>query len=106
MVLGCAHMLKSPIWSTDEDSRRGCFKLVALSLRTLLVPKVQLAYENLALRQQLAIFEQSGKRPKLRPRDRAFWAVLSRLWADWRSALVIVEPDTVVRWHRQGIRLY
>ncbi len=106
MVLGCDHMLKSPIWSTDEDSRMGCFKVVALFLRAVLVPKFQLACENLALRQQLAIYEQSGKRPKLRPRDRVFWAVLSRLWADWRSALVIVKPDTVVRWHRQGFRLY
>ena len=84
----------------------GVLKLVFLFLRALLVPKVHLAYENLALRQQLAVLNQASKRPKLRPRDRVFWAWLSRLWTDWRSALVIVKPDTVVRWHRQGFRLY
>ena len=61
-MLRSTRMLESPIWSTDEDSRMGCFKIAAVVLRALLVPKVQLAYENLALRQQLAIFEQSGTR--------------------------------------------
>jgi len=84
----------------------GVLKVVFLFLRALLVPKVHLAYENLALRQQLAVLNQASKRPKLRPRDRVFWAWLSRLWTDWRSALMIVKPDTVVRWHRQGFRLY
>jgi hypothetical protein len=50
--------------------------------------------------------KQSAKRPKLRPRDRVFWAWLSRFWSNWRCALVIVQPDTVVRWHRQGFKLY
>ena len=62
--------------------------------------------ENLALRQQLAVLKQSNIRPKLRPRDRVFWTWLMRLWPAWRSALLIVQPDTVVRWHRQGFRLY
>ena len=44
------------------------------------------AVENLPLRQQLAVFKQSVKRPKLRPRDRVFWGLLSRLWPNWRSA--------------------
>ena len=99
-------MLKSPLSSRDEGSRMGCFRALALFLRALLVPKVQLAHENFPLRQQLAIFEQSGKRPRLRPRDRVFWAVVSRIWAGWRSLLVIVKPDTVVGWRRQGFRLY
>jgi len=46
------------------------------------------------------------QRPKLRPRDRVFWTCLRRWWPDWKSALVIVQPETVVRWHRQGFRLY
>jgi transposase InsO family protein len=65
-----------------------------------------LAVENLALRQQLTICKQSVKRPKLHPRDRVFWVWLSRLWPNWRSALAIVQPETVIRWHRQGFRLY
>ena len=65
-----------------------------------------LVLENLALRQQLAVLQRSVKRPRLRRRDRAFWVLLSRIWSNWRSALTIVKPDTVVRWHRKGFRLY
>jgi len=65
-----------------------------------------LVLENLALRQQLAVLQRSVKRPRLRRRDRAFWVLLSRVWANWRSALTIVKPDTVVRWHRKGFKLY
>jgi len=84
----------------------GVWKTIAWFLRALLVPKCRLAVENLTLRQQLAVYNRSSKRPRLRPRDRVFWVWLSRLWHDWRSTLVIVKPDTVVRWHRQGFRLY
>jgi len=59
-----------------------------------------------ALRQQVAVYNRSIKRRRLRARDRAFWVWMSRLWRDWRSTLVIVKPDTVVRWHREGFRLY
>lgn len=75
-------------------------------LRALMVRRSVLAVENLALRQQLAVLERTAKRPRLRRRDRVFWVWLSRLWTDWRSVLVIVQPDTVVRWHREGFRLY
>jgi putative transposase len=62
------------------------------------------ALENLALRQQLATFRRSGKRPPLRHRDRLFWVLLATAWREWRTALVVVHPDTVVRWHRQWLR--
>jgi hypothetical protein len=57
-----------------------------------------LALENLALRQQLAVYKKTLGRPKLRPSDRLFWVSLSRVWAGWRQALIIVTPDTVLRW--------
>ena len=82
------------------------FQMVAVFLRSLLRTQTELAAENLALRQQLAILEHNSKRPRLRKRDRIFWAWLSRLWPNWRSALLIVQPDTVVRWHQQGFKLY
>jgi putative transposase len=66
----------------------------------------RLILDNLALRQQLAVLSRQRKRPPLRQRDRLFWVLLSRLYADWRSAIVLVQPDTVVRWHQQGFRLY
>lgn len=64
------------------------------------------AIVELALRQQLAIYAQNRSRPRLTPVDRGFWVLLSRLWPCWKEALVIVQPDTVVRWHRKGFRLY
>ena len=79
---------------------------VYLFFRAILLPKVDLAAENLALRQQLAMLQRSIKRPRLRPRGRAFWVWLLKLWPDWRSALIVVKPETVVRWHRQGFRWF
>ena len=84
----------------------GILKAVLVFLRAMLILKIHLAVENLALRQQLAVCKQSVKRPKLRPRDRVFWVWLSRLWPNWRSALAIVQPESVIRWHRLGVKLY
>ncbi len=52
-------------------------------------------------------FQRSArKRPNLTCRDRLLWVCLSRLWNDWRSALAIVRPETVIAWHRAGFRLF
>jgi len=75
-------------------------------LRLFFSNKAALVAENLALRHQLAVLRRSVRRPRLRNWDRVFWAWLSKLWPDWRSTLVIVQPDTVVKWHRAGFRLY
>ena len=74
--------------------------------RALLSSRASLLAENLALRQQLAVLHRNTKRPKLRNSDRIFWVWLSRFWKGWRSVLLIVQPQTVVKWHRQGFRLY
>jgi len=66
----------------------------------------ELTLENLALRQQLAVLERRTKRPKLTWVDRAFWVALSRWWTDWRRALMLVKPATVIAWHRKGFALY
>ena len=66
----------------------------------------ELALENLALRQQLAVLHRSAKRPRLSDFDRGFWVLLSGIWRDWRRALVLVKPETIVRWHRSGFRRY
>lgn len=79
---------------------------VFVFLRGVLLNRATVAAENLALRQQLAVLQRSAKRPRLQRRDRLFWVWLSRLWKDWRSCLLIVKPDAVIRWHRQGFRLY
>src|SRR5213594_2242900 len=76
------------------------------TLRSAVRTRRELALENLALRQQLAVWKARQPRPRLTERDRIFWIVLSRLWKNWRSSLQVVRPETVVRWHRRGFRLY
>jgi putative transposase len=65
-----------------------------------------LALENLALRQQLGVLQRNTRTPRLKRWDRGFWVLISRIWKDWQRPLSIVQPDTVIRWHRQGFRLY
>jgi hypothetical protein len=67
----------------------------------------QLALENLALRQQLTVYRRTVARPRLRRGDRLFWVPLSRLWRGWKQALVVVvAPDTALRWQRRRFRDY
>ena len=65
-----------------------------------------LMLENLALRQQLAVFKRQQPRPRLGAIDKLFWVVARRFWAHWKKTLFIVLPDTVARWHRSGFKLY
>jgi len=69
-------------------------------IRALLGRSAAVSLENVALRHQLAVLQRSVGRPRLRRRDRLFWVGLSRLWASWRVSLVIVQPATVLAWHR------
>ena len=65
-----------------------------------------LLLENLALRQQLCALARRRPQPRLSNGDRLLWVMLRRLWSGWRKALVLVQPETVVRWHRAGFKLY
>ena len=65
-----------------------------------------LVLENLALRHQLLVLNRAVKTPALCNRDRLFWAILSKMWSRWTKVLVIVQPQTVVRWHQAGFRLF
>jgi hypothetical protein len=75
-------------------------------LRAFFVGRGALTAENLALRQQLIVVQRSVKRPRFHRTDRALLCWLSRWWSGWRSALLIIQPDTVVRWQREGFKLY
>jgi putative transposase len=66
----------------------------------------QLALENLALRHQLAVYRRTVTRPRLRRTDRLLWIGLARVWAGWKDSLVMVTPDTVLRWQRRRFRDY
>jgi hypothetical protein len=65
-----------------------------------------LVLENLVLRQQLAVLKRRRPRPRLALVDKLFWVTVSRFWSGWKEALIVVRPETVVRWHRAGFRMY
>ena len=77
-----------------------------IALRSILGSRLDLQFEILALRHQIAVLQRSAKK---RPRLTAtglLWVSLSRIWRRWRSTLVLVKPETVVAWHRKGFRLF
>jgi hypothetical protein len=59
-----------------------------------------LLLENLALRQQLAALKRSHPRPRRAALDKVFWVLARKFWSGWKQALIVVSPETVVRWHR------
>src|ERR1700694_5219361 len=79
-----------------------------LSLRGCLQTRAALQAENLALRHQLLLLQRlsQDRRLRLQSCDRLLWVWLSIGWSSWRSALRIVDPETVIAWLRQGFRLY
>src|SRR5229473_3809084 len=79
-----------------------CVGLLARCFRSLR----RLLLENLALRQQLAVVKRRQARPTLLPFDKLFWVLACRFWSDWKKSLLVVTPETVVRWHRAGFRMY
>jgi putative transposase len=82
------------------------FAALIAQLRNALAHRRDLLLENAALRQQLAVYQRKGNRPQLTSADRLFWVWLSRCWPRWRSALFIVQPEAVVRWHRNAWKRY
>src|ERR1019366_4118491 len=84
-----------------------CWLTLPLRLAAaILKSRRSLLLENLALRHQLLVLTRNPSRPRLNFLDRAFWAWLSRSWSGWRIRLQFVQPDTVIRWHREGFRLF
>ena len=84
----------------------GLLLLWAGTLNRLFRSRQILLIENLALRQQLVVFKRQHPRPRLSAVDKVFWVLLHRFWPLWMKTLIVVSPDTVVRWHRAGFRLY
>jgi hypothetical protein len=82
--------------------------LVVQALNTIILVRSRhaLLLSNVALRQQLAVYRRQRVRPALKNRDRLFWSLLSRFWSQWRSALIMVQPETVLRWQKRRFRDY
>ena len=71
-----------------------------------LQPSSELALENLALRQQMAVLKKENPRPRVTLFDRLSWVWMFGCWAGWKDTLIIVNPETVIGWHRRGFRIY
>src|SRR5258708_4479389 len=85
------------------------FRFMGLCVGTLvrlLRARRSILLENLALRQQLAVLKRRHPRPGLDLLDKLFWVAIRRFWSGWQRSLIAVTPETVVRWHRGGFRLY
>ena len=86
------------------------FKYVLLLvnlIRAIVRDREALVAENLLLRHQLAVLTRpTRRRPRLRARDKLFWVVIRALRGDWRRHLVVVRPESVIRWQRQAWRLF
>src|ERR1700722_4172735 len=80
--------------------------LILGTICRLFCTRHSLLLENLVLRQQLAAFKHRHPRPQLSLTDKLFWIAVRQLWPDWKKFLVVVLPETVVRWHRAGFQLY
>jgi len=83
--------------------------LIALISTVLACFRTRLALQTeiRALRHQIIVLRRSvSSRPKLRAWDRILWIWLLRLWPEWRTALIIVKPETVIAWHCKGFRLF
>ena len=84
----------------------GALHVLAAALSAVFQSRAALRLGNLALRRQLGVLGRWVKRPKLTTSDRRLWAWLCGVWNDWRSAPVIVKPETVIAWRRKGFRLF
>ena len=80
--------------------------VLAVAASAIFKSRATLQLENLALRHQLGVLRRSVRRPRLTLADRLLWTYICDVWSDWRSALVIVKPETVIAWHRKAFRLF
>ncbi|MCD6460376.1 helix-turn-helix domain-containing protein [bacterium] len=81
-------------------------KLIMVLFKLFFLDRSDMAMEILTLRQQLAVFKQSIKRPNVKFKDRLFWVAVSRFWWKWADVLIIVKPITVLRWHKNLFNYY
>src|SRR3712207_3686077 len=114
MCANLVHQIKQAIHTGVETLRKYIAArtkptnnaLVRGNLRDLVRTKPQLIAENALLRQQLIVLSRNVKRPQLTNTDRSLLILLASRVRAWKEALLIVQPDTLLRWHRQGFRLF
>jgi hypothetical protein len=95
------------VYDTEtERARFSVFRLLLCAIAAIFRPRALLIAENLCLRQRLLVLQRRRSRPCLSDADRRFWILASRWFGGWRHPLRIVKPETVLRWHRQGWKVY
>src|SRR5262249_19561712 len=82
------------------------FRCLLWAFAAAMRPRLLLVADNLCLRQQLVVLQRRKPRPRLVAADRRFWILACQWFSGWRTSLLIVKPETVLRWHRQGWRTY
>src|SRR5260370_38222381 len=82
------------------------FRLLLGTILCLFRARRSLLLENLAFRQQLAALKRRRPGPRLTVFDKLFWGFARKYWSGWKQPLIVVNPETVVRWHRLGFALY
>ncbi|HSY21805.1 MAG TPA: integrase core domain-containing protein [Polyangiaceae bacterium] len=102
LIAVCNSLLTRTLGGSNMPTMRALLEAIVGAFFGAFRPRANLVAENLVLRQQLAILRRTIRRPRLRPIVRAFWVVVSCLWSRWSDALAIVEPATVIAWHRRG----
>ena len=100
-VNGVGHAVATHVWPRPASATH-----VAGTGADLLRSRAQLLAENALLRHQLIVLRRSVTRPAIRPADRAFLVLLASRVGAWRHALLVVQPDTLLRWHRAGFRSF
>src|SRR5258706_10121117 len=102
-VCSCFHLLRHGFlhWTRPLNT-----SLLLGTLADFARGKSELVAENALLRQQLIILRRQSKRPVRTRRDRSLLVLLARATRSWRQALLIVQPETLLRWQRQGFRLF
>src|SRR6266516_1556304 len=103
LVCSCFHILQDGFlrWTRPLNT-----SLLLGTLADLAREKSELVAENALLRQQLIILRRQVKRPACRKSDRFLLLLLARMIRAWRQALFIVQPQTLLRWHRELFRLF
>src|SRR6266704_1409343 len=81
----------------------GVFLDALVFIRLCLRPTVGVAAENLFLRKQLGLYMEREVKPRRATDSIRFTLARLSRWFDWRQALIVVKPDTLIRWHRKGL---
>jgi len=95
-----------PSATTGINRGGGWFAFLVWAIAAAFRPRARLVVENLCLRQQLLVLQRRHLQPRLGNADRRFWIIASRWFSSWRGSLLIVKPETVLRWRRRGWHAY